>query len=148
MKKLEAIVKNISGLSLIEVLLSMIIIVVSAIAVLSWQNSSWAQTKTTNRLMVAGHIVDKQVENQRMIIARDPPDSFPVFKTRFDNNDVTIIDSSVSPFVSVKWHGYDTLHDPHGHLITDVLQIKLTAWWAGCKVSDSLKLETRISQNF
>jgi prepilin-type N-terminal cleavage/methylation domain-containing protein len=148
MKKLAALVKNVSGFSIIEVLLSMVIIAVCAGVVIMWQKSSWSQTITTNRLMVAGQVVDKQIEKQRMIIAENPVTNFATFKTGFDNRDSVMIDSSISPPMSVRWHAYDTLHDPHGNSITDVYQIKLVAWWKGASPNDSLKLETRIAQNF
>jgi|SRR5271157_2402578 prepilin-type N-terminal cleavage/methylation domain-containing protein len=136
------------GFTMIEVLLAMIIIATSAVAVLMWQKTSWSQTSSTNRLMVAGQIVEKQIEQQRMIIAQNPVPNFQTFKTTFDNKDVVIVDNSVSPPVSVRWHAYDTLHDPNGHLITDVFKVNLTAWWTGAKPTDSLQVETRIAQNF
>jgi prepilin-type N-terminal cleavage/methylation domain-containing protein len=148
MKKLEAIVKNASGMTLVEVLLSMVIIAVSALAIMMWQKTSWSQTTSTNRLMVAGHIVEKQLENVRMTIAQSPATNFTAFKTGFVNKDSVWADCSVTPCMWVKWSTYDTLHDPKGHSLSDVCQVKLTAWWAGAKKTDTLKLETRIAKNF
>lgn len=136
------------GFTMVEVLLAMIIIATSAVAVLMWQKTSWSQTSSTNRLMVAGQIIEKQIEKQRMFIAQNPVTNFATFKTGFDNRDSVVVDNSVIPWVSVRWHAYDTLHDPHGNLITDVFKVNLTAWWTGCKPTDSLKVETRIAKNF
>ncbi len=148
MKKPDLVGRNAQGFTMIEVMLAGIIIATSAVAVLMWQKTSWSQTTSTNRLMAAGQIVEKQIEKQRMVIAQNPVTNFQTFKTTFDNHDVVVTDSSVTPPVSVRWHGYDTLHDPNGHVITDVLKVNLTAWWTGCKPTDSLQVETRIAQNF
>jgi Tfp pilus assembly protein PilV len=152
MKKMEAIVKNASGMTMVEVLLSMIIILVSALAVLMWQKTSWSQTTSTNRLMVAGQVVEKQIEKQRMTIAQDPANNFTAFKTAYlyttHPNGVVITDSTVSPYMSVRWIDYDTLHDPQSNPISDVCRVKLTAWWPGAGKSDSLRVEARIAKNF
>lgn len=148
MKKLETIVKNASGLSLIEVLLSIVIIATSALAILMWQNTSWSQTASTNRLMVAGHIVDKQIEAQRMTIARSPVTNFAAFGTAFIGKDSVMVDCSVSPCVSVRWHAYNNLTDPKGHTIVNVYKVMLTAYWNGAKKSDTLRVEARIAKNF
>jgi type II secretory pathway pseudopilin PulG len=154
MKKLETIVKNASGLTLIEVVLSIVIIATSAVVVLSWQKTSWSQTNATNRLMVAGQVIDKQIETKRMTIAQAPVANFTTFKTDYVSKTVVIIDSTVSPPVSVRWQAWDTLHDPKGNFIKDaansrnVVQVKLTAWWKGAKKNDTLRVETRIAKNF
>jgi type II secretory pathway pseudopilin PulG len=142
------------GFTLVEVLLAMIIIMVSATSVLMWQKTSWSQTSSTNRLMVAGHIVDKQIEQKRMFIAQNPVANFAAFKAGFVGRDSIIVDNSLSPPISVRWHAYDTLTDPRDSLIHDkqnnrnVVRVVLTAWWPGAKPGDSLQLDTRIAKNF
>ena len=158
MKRRHYITKESGGFTLIEVLLSMIIISVSAIAVLMWQKTSWSQTSATNRLMVAGQIVEKQIEKRRMVIAQDPVGSFAAFKTAYNYtnhpNGVVIADSTVYPPVSVRWIAYDTLTDRRDSLIHDaqgnknVVRVVLTAWWPGAKPGDSLQVDTRIAKNF
>jgi len=152
MNRRQFVAHESSGFTLIEVLLAMIIISVSAVAVLMWQKTSWSQTSSTNRLMVAGQIVEKQIEKQRMAIARDPVDSFAAFKTAYsytnNSSGVIVVDSTVSPPVLVRWIVYDTLHDPNLHAIRNVCKVNLTAWWTGCKPTDSLQVETRIAKNF
>jgi Tfp pilus assembly protein PilV len=134
-------------MTMVEVLLSMIIIITSAFAVLMWQKTSWSQTRTTNRLMVAGHIIEKQIEQQRMIIAQDPATNFAAFKTNYVNKTVLVIDSTVRPYITVKWNVYDTLHDPQGYIIKNVYQAKLAASW-GTGQTDTLKVTTCIAKNF
>lgn len=148
METTNAVPKGANGFTLVEVLLAMIIIATSAVAVLMWQKTSWSQASTTNKLMVAGQVVEKQIEKQRMIIAENPVQNFPKFKTGFDNVDSVIVDTTVTPMISVRWHAYDTLHDPNHHLITDVFQVKLAAYWPGAMSSDTLYVEARIAKNF
>jgi Tfp pilus assembly protein PilV len=147
MKKLRAIFKNKAGLTLIEVLLSVVIIVTSAVAVLMWQKTSWSQTSYTNRLMVAGHVIEKQIEQRRMLIAQNAATNFVAFKSAFVNNDLTIIDSSVTPPIKVRWFVKDTLSDPSGNALSNVVWVRLKANW-GSGTKDTLTVYTCISKDF
>jgi prepilin-type N-terminal cleavage/methylation domain-containing protein len=135
---------NKKGFTLIEILLSIVIIAISAIAILMWQKTSWSQTSYTNRLMIAGHVIEKQIERQRMIIAQDPTNNFNQFK---NTDSMNIIDSTTKPIINVKWYIYDTLHDPSGALINNVCRVVLKASWGKGK-KDTLKVETCIAKDF
>jgi type II secretory pathway pseudopilin PulG len=148
MKKLQAMVKNASGLSLIEVLLSIIIIATSAVVVLMWQKTSWSQTSYTNRLMVAGHVIEKQVEQRRMLIAQNPDQNFLTFKDAFKSKDSLIIDNSVTPPIKVLWNIKDTLIDPAGDHLDNVCWVKLRAFWDGARKNDTLQVITCIAKDF
>lgn len=134
------------GFTMIEVLLAMIIIGISAVAVLMWQKTSWSQTSSTNRLMVAGQIVEKQIEKQRMIIAQNPAANYATF---IANSSITTTDSSVTPPVTVKWTIYsaDSLKDPTGVNITNVRKVKIKAGY-GSGPNDTLNVITAISKDF
>lgn len=144
MKKLQAFVKSTSGFSLIEVALSILIIVISAIVVLMWQKTSWSQTSSTNRLMVAGHIIEKQIEQRRMLIAQNPATNFTAFKSL---STLTIIDSSLTPPIKTEWVMKDTLKDPAGNLLANVRWVQIKASWGSGK-NDTLKVVTCIAKNF
>ncbi|HUI93832.1 MAG TPA: type II secretion system protein [Chitinivibrionales bacterium] len=148
MKNLGTIVKNAKGFTLMEVIMTMVIIGVTAVVILTWQKTSWTQTKSTNRLMVAGQVIEKQIEKIRMTIAQNPATNYPSFRTSFASKDSVMADTTVTPRMWVRWSTWDTLHDPKGHAITDICQVKLVAWWTGAGVNDSLKVETRIAKNF
>jgi type II secretory pathway pseudopilin PulG len=144
MKKLEAIVKDTSGFSLVEVLLAIIIITTSAVAVLMWQKTSWSQTSYTNRLMVAGHVIEKQIEERRMLIAQDPQTNFAAFKAL---TTLTIVDNSLNPPITVNWEMKDTLKDPAGNLMPNVRWVRIKASW-GSGSKDTLQVITCIAKNF
>lgn len=148
MEMTNAVPKGANGFTLVEVLLAMIIIATSAVAVLMWQKTSWSQSSATNKLILAGQVVEKQLEAQRMNIANNPNANFTAYKTGFDNRDSLVADQTVTPPIYVRWHAFDTLHDPNGHLITDVLKLNAAAYWVGAKPSDTLFVETRIAKNF
>jgi prepilin-type N-terminal cleavage/methylation domain-containing protein len=143
----KTLLNNTHGFSLIEVLLAVIMIAICAIGMLMWQKSSWLQTSNTNKLMVAGQVIEKQIEKQRMIIAENPVVNFDQFTYTFLNKTVILTDSSTTPFIKVRWNVYDNLLDPSGHSVRNVYQVKLAAWWGTQKV-DTLKVTTCIARNF
>jgi type II secretory pathway pseudopilin PulG len=133
-----------SGLTLIETLLSVLIIVISAVIFLMWQKTSWSRTTTTNRLMVAGHVVQKQIEWRRMAIAQNPLTNFSSFRAM---TDTTIVDNSVKPPVTVRWIISDTLHAPNGDHVQNAVRVQLIASWGSGK-NDTLKVSTNIAKDF
>ncbi len=76
MEMTNAVPKGANGFTMVEVLLAMIIIATSAVAVLMWQKTSWSQSSATNKLILAGQVVEKQIEKQRMFIAKNPGNKF------------------------------------------------------------------------
>jgi prepilin-type N-terminal cleavage/methylation domain-containing protein len=135
------------GFTLIEVLLAMIIVMVSATSVLMWQKTSWSQTSSTNRLMVAGHVIEKQIEKRRMTIAENPSANFASF---IQNSTMVVIDSSVTPYITVLWTIYapDSLKDPQtGNNLNNVRKVQISAGY-GSGSADTLKVVTAISKNF
>lgn len=81
-----------------------------------------------------------------MIIAQNPAANFASF---ISNASMTIIDSSVTPFVRVDWTIYapDSLRDPHGNIINHVRKVLIKAGY-GSGRNDTLTVVTAISQNF
>jgi type II secretory pathway pseudopilin PulG len=146
MKKTQELLRQSQGLTLVEVLLSIIIIATSAVICLMWQKSSWSQTSLTNHLMVAGHVIEKQIEKQRMTIAENPIVNFASF---IKNDSMVIVDSSVTPYIRVRWKIFaaDSVKDPLGNIVQNVRKVQLTAGYGSGK-GDTLKVITAISQNF
>jgi prepilin-type N-terminal cleavage/methylation domain-containing protein len=146
MKEGNRISGGADGFTMIEVLLAMIIIAISASAVLMWQKTSWSQTSSTNRLMVAGQIIEKQIEKQRMLIAQSPATNYATF---ISNSSITIVDSSVTPYMTVFWTIYapDSLKDPSGNNVNHVRKVQIKAGYGNGK-KDTLTVVTAISQNF
>jgi prepilin-type N-terminal cleavage/methylation domain-containing protein len=146
MKKRRYIKRESGGFTLIEVLLAMIVISVSAVAVLMWQKTSWSQTSATNRLMVAGHVITKQIEKQRLTIAENPLVNFASF---VQNSSMVIVDSSITPYLQAQWTIYspDSLKDPNNNDIMTARKVKICVGY-GTRPTDTLTVITAISRDF
>jgi prepilin-type N-terminal cleavage/methylation domain-containing protein len=146
MNSMHGISKESGGFTMIEVLLAMIIIAVSAVAVLMWQKTSWSQTSATNRLIVAGHVITKQIEKQRLQIAESPVNNFAAF---IQNSSMVIVDSSITPYLQVQWTIYsvDSLKDPNNIDIANARKVKISVGY-GTRPTDTLTVITAISRNF
>lgn len=94
--------------------------------------------------MVAGHVIEKQIEQMRMMIAESPDDRYAAFSTGL--HDTTIIDTSTHPNVTVLWHK-SSLTDPGGSQVMHVTKVDLTASW-GSGTNDTLRVTTTISKDF
>jgi Tfp pilus assembly protein PilV len=129
---------------MLEVLLSVIIVLVTATAYLMWQKTSWSQTTLSMRRMRACQVVEKQIEWRRMNIMQNPEANFAAFKAL---TTTTVIDSSVKPNITVTWSIFDTLHAPNGDPVTGAVRVYLVARW-GTGTSDSLSLWTNVTKNF
>jgi prepilin-type N-terminal cleavage/methylation domain-containing protein len=139
----EAVVIRRNGLTMLEVLLSIIIIAISAVIFLAWQKTSWYQTNRSNRMMVAGHVIEKQIEQRRMLIAQKPELNYAAFAALAET---TITDSTTRPPVTVRWV-MSSINDPTGVAVQHVRKVDLTARW-GSGSSDSLRVSTCISKDF
>jgi prepilin-type N-terminal cleavage/methylation domain-containing protein len=133
-----------NGFTMLEVLLSVLIVVVTATVYLMWQKTSWTQTTYTNRRMAASQVMEKQIEWRRMIIAQNPIANFAAFKAL---TETTMVETSPNPDVTVVWDIFDDLRAPNGDPVTGAVRVHLVARWGGVK-ADSLSLWTNITKNF
>ncbi|NLE01680.1 MAG: hypothetical protein GX640_17585, partial [Fibrobacter sp.] len=109
----------------------------------NWQKWTWTNTSDNNRLMIAGHVIEKQVENRRMIIAMDREKNYAAFKSL---SDTVIVDNSVSPAVTVEWK-ITPAYDLNGNEIPNVRTADLTASW-GYNKGDTLRVRVSIAKDF
>jgi type II secretory pathway pseudopilin PulG len=136
-----------NGFTMLEVLLSVLIVTFTAISYLMWQRSTWSQTTITNRRMMATQVVEKQIEWRRMVVARNPIANFAAFKA-ITGKDTVIIDNSMTPNVRVEWKIYpDSLRAPNGDTVKNVIPAQLIASW-GPGINDTLRIWTNITRNF
>jgi Tfp pilus assembly protein PilV len=133
-----------NGFTMLEVLLSVLIVMFTATAYLMWQKASWSQTTAANRRMRACQIVEKQVEWQRLTIAQNPTVNFAAFKAM---TTTTRVDTSTRPNITVVWTILDTLKAPNGDPVSNAVRVHLVARW-GPGTSDSLSLWTNMTKNF
>jgi Tfp pilus assembly protein PilV len=137
----------IKGFTMLEVLLSILIVLVTTTAFLMWQKTTWTQTTTTNRRMLAAQILEKQIEWRRIVIGQNPDVNFTAFKN-ISGKDTIIIDTSVTPRLRVEWKIYpDSLRAPNGDIVHNVVPAQLIASWGPGKF-DTLKIWTTIAKNF
>jgi hypothetical protein len=126
-----------------EILLSIVVMTISAGVFIKWQATTWKQTGETNRLRMAAFICEKQIEMRRLTIFRDPDNNFSAFT---DLTDTTIVDNTVKPPVTVNWH-ISTVLGPDNVAITNVRKVDLKAIW-GTGKKDSLLVSTCIARDF
>jgi len=66
-----------SGFSLLEILVSLVIVGIIGVSIIALQTSVWKRSATSNRLLVAGQLIEKQIESIRLTIDQDPTSNFP-----------------------------------------------------------------------
>jgi prepilin-type N-terminal cleavage/methylation domain-containing protein len=143
-KKVDKIIcSQRNGFTLLEMLISLTVIGFAASFLIYAQQSTWKMSGNSNKLSTAAQIIEKQIENRRMVIARDPVNNYARFKAL---SDTTIIDNSVTPSVKVVWH-ISAKTDVNGSNIENVRKVILNASW-GYNNGDSLTVETCIGKNF
>ena len=127
---------NAKAFSLLEVLVSMALIGIIGVLVFSIQSSSWKRVTSSNRTLVAGHMIEKQIEAMRMNISRDQNHNFP-----------PVSDTTVENGVSLKWDISDAARPTDGGNLLNVRKCDFTAAWGSGKY-DTLKATTYLSKMF
>jgi prepilin-type N-terminal cleavage/methylation domain-containing protein len=135
------------GFTMLEVLISVLIVSLTAVSYLMWQKTTWTETRLTNLRMLAAQVVEKQIEWRRMIIAQNPTANYSAYRA-IAGSDTVMTDTTVTPHMRVEWSLHpDSLRSPTGDTIHNVTPTLLTASW-GAGVSDTFKLWTNITKNF
>jgi type II secretory pathway pseudopilin PulG len=131
------------GISILELILTILIISICAGIFLRWQSFSWFRTTSLNRITTAGQVIEKQIEYQRLQIGIDPENNYPKFKNR---TDTTIVDNTVKPPITVKWK-IAPAKDRNNNNLDNVRLVTLTAKWSN-NPGDTLQVITCIAKNF
>jgi prepilin-type N-terminal cleavage/methylation domain-containing protein len=126
---------NEKAFSLLEVLFSMVIIGIIGVLIFSIQSSSWRRVMSSNRTLVAGHMIERQIESMRMIISRDQEHNFP-----------PVSGSTVENGVTLNWL-ISTATRPTGGSQDNSRQCDFTASW-GLGKNDTMKATTYLSKMF
>jgi Tfp pilus assembly protein PilV len=126
-----------NGFAIMEIILIMVVIGIIAANIMTLQQSSWSMSGSSNKLLLAGQIIDRQVEELRMYVDRDPSTNFPPSDSSFTENGITLKWklSTVTRSVGTKVN------------IDNVRECNLTAGW-GAKKWDTLRVRTYIARNF
>ena len=122
--------------SLLEVLVSMTIVGIIGVLIFSIQTSSWKKSTSSNRTIVAGHMVEQQIESMRLNISRNQGLYFPPVNGTVAENGVTL-----------KWVVSAASRPEGGGSLSNTKKCDFTASWGGGK-TDTLKVTTYISKMF
>jgi prepilin-type N-terminal cleavage/methylation domain-containing protein len=125
------------GFSLMEILVVIVIVGIIGVSTISLQTSTWKRTTTSNRLLVAGQVIEKQIEYIRMNIAENPKENFPPENgTAYENS------------IALSWK-FSSVNRIKGSTVAlkNVRRCDLTATWGKSK-GDTLIVTTYISKLF
>ena len=130
------IARHSKGFSLLEVLVSMVIVGIIGVLIFSIQTSSWKMSTSSNRAIVAGHMVERQIEMMRLNISQNQDLYFP-----------PVNGSTVENGVTLGWVVSNASRPTDGGPLTNTKKCDFTAFWGGGK-TDTLKVTTYISKMF
>lgn len=134
-------VNNNHGITMLEIVMTAALILIFAGLIIPWQISSWKRTSGYTRMTNASHIVEKQIEQRRIIISTNPDSNYLKFKNL---TDTTLWDSTLTPPIKFTWN-ITAAKDPFGNTLDHVRWVKITARWG---VNDTLVVRTAIAKNF
>lgn len=126
------------GFTLLEVLISIGILGITALSIFCIHTSTWMRVTKSNRMMIAGQLIEKQIEQLRMNIAIDSSANWPPVNGTTSSNGVTLnwtISSAYRPLGAA------------GVSITNVRRCDLSAYW-GKGAGDTIVVTTYLSKMF
>jgi prepilin-type N-terminal cleavage/methylation domain-containing protein len=125
------------GFSLLEILVVIVIVGIIGVSTMSLQTSTWKRTANSNRLLVAGQLIEKQIESIRMNIDVNPVLNFPPKNGSISENGIAL-----------KWN-FSSAYRPKGSSVSlkNTRRCDLTATW-GSRVGDTLVVTTYIAKLF
>jgi prepilin-type N-terminal cleavage/methylation domain-containing protein len=122
--------------TLLEVLASMVMIGIIGSIIFFAQNSSWRKTSKSNGTLIAGHLIERQIEKMRMDIEKDTT-TFPPLSGTISENGITL-----------RWQILAAYRPTPDHsVIANVRECSFTASWGSSK-EDTLKVSTYLSKKF
>jgi prepilin-type N-terminal cleavage/methylation domain-containing protein len=124
------------GFTLMEVLVSMAIIGIIGMTIFLFQTSSWKRSTGSNRALIAGHLIERQIESLRMNIDRDQADNFPPDGGSLFENGVHLI-----------WTISAASRPTDASALDNVRLCDFVASW-GKTQNDTLKVTTFLSKMF
>ena len=123
------------GFTLLEVLITLVIISITLAGVLLLQGATWRSSASTNNTQLAGQLVERQIEEMRLGISFDTTSNWPPV-----NGGLT------SSGLELSWEVSRT-KDPDGAYVDRVRQVDFTVAWRAT-VPETLKVTTFLSKDF
>jgi type II secretory pathway pseudopilin PulG len=130
-----------AGITMLEVVITTILVLIFAGLILPWQVSSWKRTSGYTRTTTACQIIEKQIEQRRILISMNPDLNYTKFRNLADT---TLWDSTSKPPIKFYWK-IAAAKDRNGVALVNVRKVIITATLG---VKDSLVVTTSIAKNF
>lgn len=120
-----------------EIIFIMVVIGIITANIMVIQKSSWKMSGSSNKLLLAGQMIDRQIEQLRMFVDRNPAANFPPRDSSFTENGITL-----------KWTLSTVTRSVGTKVILDnVRECNMMAGWGNNKW-DTLKVKTYLARNF
>jgi prepilin-type N-terminal cleavage/methylation domain-containing protein len=126
------------GFTLLEILVAMMILAFFIGTAVIIQQNTMSRTRSSNKMLVAGHLIEKQIEYMRMQLLKDPDNNWPPGDTTFTSNDITLN--------CVVSDAYD-LETGSTTKIDSVRKLDIEATWVTDR-PDTLRVETYLAKMF
>jgi type II secretory pathway pseudopilin PulG len=120
----------------VEVLISMAVVSIMGVLIVTTLTSSWKKSTFSNRELVAGHMIEREIEGMRMKIDRAPSLNFPPTGNTVTENGVTLT-----------WTISNATRPTDGATLSNVRKCDLVARWGKAK-GDTLRVSTFLSRMF
>ncbi len=128
-----------TGSSLIEALAAIIIIGVGIALFLKVQSNTSRESGRNSKMLIAGKMLEKFLEDTRIAIRQDPIRNWPP-------KDSTV-PAATGDSITLKSKISDAFSPSDGSLVLNVKQIQITAKWKHPR-SDSLSITTYVAKQF
>jgi prepilin-type N-terminal cleavage/methylation domain-containing protein len=125
-----------NAFTLVEVLISMVVIGIMGVLIVTTMTSSWKKSTFSDRELIAGHIIERSLEEMRMEIDRDASSNFPPTGNTITENGVTLT-----------WTISDATRPTDGGTLSNVRKCDFVARWGKAK-GDTLRVSTYLSRMF
>ena len=125
-----------AGFTFIEVLIAMFFFALIGLIFYSNQSSSWKKTVGSKNMLVAGNMIERQIETMRIAIDRSPTQFFPPQSSQTSANGIDLA-----------WTVSAATRPVDGAVLPNVRRCDFVAHWGSGK-NDSLKVTTYISKMF
>lgn len=128
-----------SGWSLLEALAAIVVVGIGITLFTKVQRMTSRDSSTNSRILMAGKMIEKHLEDTRILIAKDtvanwPPKSKTIAATAPDY--ITLV-STISPALSPK----------DGAVVQNVVQMSIMTTWVN-PYKDTLRVTTYVSKRF
>jgi len=127
-----------SGIALMEIILVLVIIGIIGTNTIMLQRKSWKSTGSSNHMLIAGQMIERQIESLRMKVAEDPDNNFPPADSQVTENGISL---------SWKLSSVDKIGGGPSITRNHIRECVLTAIW-GIQRGDTLIVTTYIAKGF